>query len=294
MQSMSLSRLGLLVPPVGPWSAQARGYRWAEEVGYDVVYTADHLTHPIYPGLWLGEAFTTLSAAAAVTDRIMLGTLVASAAFRSPVSLARVAMSVQDVSAGRLVLGVGMGAPFCVKADRGVRESVGELSTRFADVVRGYLSVLDGATDWQGDVMAFGGLETTERPEGVGRPELVIAGHGPRSLALAAAHADTWNTYGGPGTADIEGGDFWQLVRRQVEAFVEACDRQGRDPASIRRSLLLGFGRVQPTASVGDYLDAVERAVALGFDELAVLGSPWADGEPRDLGVHEQALAQLR
>ena len=200
----------------------------------------------------------------------------------------------QDVSAGRLVLGVGMGAPFCVKADRGVRESVGELSTRFADVVRGYLSVLDGATDWQGDVMAFGGLETTERPEGVGRPELVIAGHGPRSLALAAAHADTWNTYGGPGTADIEGGDFWQLVRRQVEAFVEACDRQGRDPASIRRSLLLGFGRVHPTASVGSYLDAVERAVALGFDELAVLGSPWADGEPRDLGVHEQALAQLR
>jgi hypothetical protein len=70
---MSLSRLGLIVPPVGPWSAQARGYRWAEEVGYDVVYTADHLTHPTFPGLWLGEAFTTLTAAAAVTDRIMLG-----------------------------------------------------------------------------------------------------------------------------------------------------------------------------------------------------------------------------
>lgn len=291
---MSLRRLGLVVPPVGPWSAQARGYRWAEEVGYDVVYTADHLTHPIYPGLWLGEGFTTLAAAAAVTDRIMLGTLVASSAFRSPVSLARVAMTVHDVSAGRLVLGVGMGAPFCVEADRGVRESIGDLSKRYADVVRGYLSVIDGATDWQGDVMAFGGLETTARPEGVGRPELLLAGHGPRSLALAAAHADTWNTYGGPGTADIEGGDFWQIVSRQVEAFAEACDRQGRDPASIRRSLLLGFGRVLPTASVGNYLDAVERAVALGFDELAVLGSPWADGEPRDLEVHEQALAQLR
>ena len=291
---MSLSRLGLIVPPVGPWSAQARGYRWAEEVGYDVVYTADHLTHPTFPGLWLGEAFTTLTAAAAVTDRIMLGTLVASSAFRSPVSLARVAMTVQDISAGRLVLGLGMGAPFCAEADRGVRESIGELSTRFADVVRGYRSVLDGATNWQGDVMAFGGLETTARPEGVGRPELLLAGHGPRSLALAAAHADTWNTYGGPGTADIEGDDFWQLLGRQVEGFAEACDRQGRDPASIRRSVLLGFGRVLPTASVGSYLDAAGRATALGFDDLIVFGSPWADGEPRDLDVHEQTLAQLR
>ena len=291
---MSLSRLGLILPPVGHWSAQARGYRWAEEVGYDVVYTADHLTHPTFPGSWLGEAFTTLTAAAAVTDRIMLGTLVASSTFRSPVSLARVAMTVQDISAGRLVLGVGMGAPFCAEADRGVSESVGESSTRFADVVRGYLSVLDGATDWQGDATAFRGLETTARPDGVERPELILAGHGPRSLALAAAHADTWNTYGGPGTADLDGDEFWQLLGRQVEGFVEACDRQGRDPASIRRSVLLGFGRVQPTADVGSFLDAAERATELGFDDLIVYGSPWADGDPRDLDVHQPALAQLR
>lgn len=291
---MSLSRLGLVLPPVGHWSAQARGYRWAEEVGYDVVYTADHLTHPTFPGAWLGEAFTTLTAAAAVTDRIMLGTLVASAAFRTPVSLARVAMTVQDISAGRLVLGVGMGAPFCVEADRGVSESIGESSTRYADVVRGYLAVVAGATDWQGDVMAFRGLQTTARPEGVDRPELILAGHGPRSLALAAAHADTWNTYGGPGTADVEGDEFWQLLGRQVEGFAEACDRQGRDPASVRRSVLLGFGRVVPTASVDSFIDAAGRATELGFDDLIVFGSPWADGEPRDLDVHEQALAQLR
>ena len=75
---MSLSRLSLLLPPVGPWHNQLPGYRWAEEVGYDVVYTADHLTHPTVPGRWMGEAFTTLTAAATVTDRIRLGTLVAS------------------------------------------------------------------------------------------------------------------------------------------------------------------------------------------------------------------------
>ena len=58
--------------------------------------------------------------------------------------------------------------------------------------------------------------------------------------------------------------------------------------------MLLGFGRVHPTASVGSFLDAAERATELGFDDLIVYGSPWADGEPRDLDVHEHALAQLR
>ena len=291
---MSIGRFSLILPPVGPWRAQARGFRWAEEVGYDVVYTADHLTHPAFADLWLGEAFTTLTAAAAITDRIRLGTLVASSAFRTPVSLARVAMTVNDISAGRLVLGLGMGAPFCIEADRGAAEPIGQMSTRYADVVRGYRAVLDGATAWQGDSMAFGGLQTTARPEGVGTPELLLAGHGPRSLALAAAHADTWNTYGGPGTADLDGDDFWRLLGRQVEGFEDACHRQGRDPASVRRSVLLGFGRVLPTARVDDYLDAVDRAAALGFDELIVFGTPWADDDPSDRTVHEQALARLR
>ncbi len=246
---MSLSRFGLLLPPVGPWSAQAPGYRWAEKVGYDVVYTADHLTHPTLPGLWLGEAFTTLTAAAAVTDRIMLGTLVASSAFRTPVSLGRVAMTVQDLSGGRLVLGLGMGSPFCAEADRGARRSIGEMSDRFADVVRGYLAVLDGATDWQGDVMSFGGLQTTARPEGVSSPELLLAGHGPRALALAAAHADTWNTYGGPGTADLDVDEFWLLLGRQVAGFAEACDMAGPRPSE--RSAV-GVARLRAGAPDGE------------------------------------------
>ena len=291
---MSLSRLSLLLPPVGPWHNQLPGYRWAEEVGYDVVYTADHLTHPTVPGRWMGEAFTTLTAAATVTDRIRLGTLVASSVFRTPVSLARIAMTVQDVSGGRLVLGLGAGAPFCAEADRGARPSVSEMSKRYADVVRGYHAAIDGAVEWQGDVLSFGGLQTTARPDGTPTPELVLAGHGPRSLALAATYADTWNTYGGPGTADLDGDEFWQLVGRQLSDFQDACSREGRDPNTVRRSLLLGYGRVLPAASLDSYLEAAERAEASGFDELVVYGAPWNDLEPNDLAVHEQALARLR
>ena len=179
-------------------------------------------------------------------ERVRLGTLVASAAFRTPVSLARVAMSAQDILGGRLVLGVGLGAATCAVADHGRAASLGEMSARFADVVRGYLAVIGGAADWQGETIAFGGLQTLPMPEGAAAPELLIAAHGPRALALAVAHADTWNTYGGPGSTQLEPGDFWDLVAGQVAGFDEQCDRQGRDPSSVRRSLLLGFGRVRP------------------------------------------------
>lgn len=258
------------------------------------MYTADHLTHPTLPGLWLGEAFTLLAAASAVTERVQLGTLVGSSAFRSPVPLARIAMTTHDISGGRLVLGLGMGSPLCAAADRGFRGSLGEMSDRFVDVVRGYLAAVDGATEWQGDTMSFEGLETTAMPDGAMAPELLLAGHGPRSLALAAAYANTWNTYGGPAAAQLEADQFWQLISNQIDGFARACEAQGRDPCDVRRSLLLGFGRVHPTTSVDSYLAAVERATELGFDELVVYGSHWAAGTPSDVEVHEQALARLR
>ena len=132
------------------------------------------------------------------------------------------------------------------------------MAERFADVVSSCRAVLDGATEWQGDTTSFGGLETTAMPEGADAPELLLAGHGPRSLALAA------------------------------------CERHGRDPDGLRRSLLLGFGRVLPTSSVESYLSAAERAAGLGFDELVVFGSDWAGGTPPDVEIHVQALARLR
>ena len=291
---MALDRISLVVPPVGPWREQERWYRWAEQVGYDVVYTYDHLTHATAPGLWLSEAFTTLTAAAAVTERIRLGTLVASAVFRTPVTLARVAMTVQDISGGRLVLGLGMGAPTCALADHGTRESPAEMSARFADVVRGYRAVLDGTTEWEGRTTSFRGLETLPAPEGVARPELLLAAHGPRALALAAAYADTWNSYGGPGSTQLDPEEYWALLAQQARGFDEACRTTDRDPSAVRRSLLLGFGRVRPTTSVDAYLAAAEHATALGFTELVVYAPESPAGMDSDPAVHERALARLR
>ena len=294
MSPMALDRISVVIPPVGRWREQERWYRWAEQIGYDVVYTYDHLTHATAEGEWLSEAFTTLTAASAVTERIRLGTLVASAVFRTPVTLARVAMTVQDVSGGRLVLGLGMGAPTCALADHGRQDPLREMSARFADVVRGYGAVLDGATQWDGETLSFSGLGTTAMPEGATRPELLLAAHGPRALALAAAQADTWNTYGGPGSTALDPDDYWALLAEQAAGFSRACDVAGREPGAVRRSLLLGFGRVRPTRSADEYVAAAERAEQLGFRELVVYAPESPAGMDSDPAVHERALARLR
>ena len=82
-------RLGVVFPQTRPWRELSRDFAWAEEVGYDVAYVYDHLTHPTAAGGWLAEGFTTLAAAAGVTTTIELGTLVASATLHSPVSRRR-------------------------------------------------------------------------------------------------------------------------------------------------------------------------------------------------------------
>ncbi|WP_137844587.1 LLM class flavin-dependent oxidoreductase [Microbacterium sp. 2FI] len=291
---MALSRISVVIPPMGPWREQSAWYRWAEDVGYDVAYTYDHLTHRTAEDLWLGEAFTTLTAAAGCTHRIRLGTLVASAVFRRPVALARVAMTVQDISGGRLVLGIGLGAPDCERADAGAPIPLGQMADRFADVVHGYLATTGGATEWQGTTMSFSGLQSTPAPEGVVPAELLIAAHGPRALALAVEVADTWNTYGGPASTQLDDDEFWNLLGAQAAAFNAQCAKAGRDPATVRRSVLLGFGRVRPTSSVGAFLDAAARAEALGFDEMVVYAPPSSAGLGSDPTVHEQALARLR
>ena len=187
-------------------------------------------------------------------------------------------MTVQDISGGRLVLGVGLGAPDCERADRGALSTLGTMADRFADVVHGYLAAAGGATEWQGATMSFSGLQSAPAPEGVVPPELLVAAHGPRALALAVAVADTWNTYGGPASTHLDDDEYWDLLAAQAARFNAECGKASRDPATVRRSVLLGFGRVRPTSSVGAFLDAAARAEALGFDEMVVYAPPSSAG----------------
>jgi alkanesulfonate monooxygenase SsuD/methylene tetrahydromethanopterin reductase-like flavin-dependent oxidoreductase (luciferase family) len=288
-------RLGVVIPQTQPWHDLALDFGWAEEVGYDVAYVYDHLTHPTAAGGWLADGWSVLSAVAATTTRIELGTLVASATLHSPVALARLAATTDDVAGGRFVLGLGAGSPLCARADRGESPTPGEMSRRLADVVEGLVAVFDGATEWQGETRSFAGLETTPLPPGARRPYLMLAAHGPRAMDLMVRHADGWNTYGGPESSLFEPDDYWAAVQQQVDRMTHACDAAGRDPATIRRSLLLGYGTVRPTESTAAYVAAAERAHALGFDELVVYG-PGSPGEgfASDPAVHVEALGRIR
>jgi alkanesulfonate monooxygenase SsuD/methylene tetrahydromethanopterin reductase-like flavin-dependent oxidoreductase (luciferase family) len=288
-------RLGVVMPQTRPWREQAADFAWAEEVGYDVAYVYDHLTHPTAAGGWLADGFTTLAAAACATSTIELGTLVASATLHSPVALARLAATVDDISDGRLVLGLGAGSPRCAAADRGEDPSPAEMHRRLVDVVEGLAAVLDGATAWTGATRSFAGLETTPLPPGATRPYLMLAAHGPRTLRLAARYADAWNTYGGPGSSLSTPEDYWSAVADQAAGMTAACKAEGRDPDSLRRSLLVGYGEVRPAESVTAYEETVGRAADLGFDEVVVYG-PHGPGEQftSDPAVHAEAIARLR
>jgi alkanesulfonate monooxygenase SsuD/methylene tetrahydromethanopterin reductase-like flavin-dependent oxidoreductase (luciferase family) len=287
-------RLGVVIPQTRPWRELSKDFQWAEDVGYDVAYVYDHLTHPTAAGGWLADGFSVLAGVAATTSRIELGTLVASATLHSSVALARLAATVDDVSGGRFVLGLGAGSPRCAQADRGEAPTQGEMYGRLVDVVEGLVAVFDGATDWAGATRSFSGLETTALPAGATRPYLMLAAHGPRTIELTVRHADGWNTYGGPNSSLFEPDDYWEAVAAQAAGMTEACERQDRDPADLRRSLLVGYGRVRPTESATAYVEVAERAAALGFHELVVYGpSSPGEGFASDPAVHADAIRQI-
>lgn len=284
----------MVITQTRPWRQLRQDFAWAEEAGYDVAYVYDHLTHPTAPGQWLSDGFTTLGALAASTTRLELGTLVASATMHSPVSLARRAGTVQDVSGGRFVLGLGAGSPREAMADRGETVTAGQMFAHLVDLVAGLDAVWKGATEWTGETRSFSGLQTLPLPDGTPPPFLLLAAHGPKAIALTARHGDGWNTYGGPSSVELEPEEYWSAVGAQAERFGAACEAIGRDPGQPRRSLLLGYGTVRPTRSVAEYLDAIGRAEELGFDEVVVYG-PF--GEPGDRfwsepDVHAEVLAR--
>ena len=289
-------RLGVVIPPTRPWRDLVADFAWAEEVGYDVAYVYDHLTHPTAAGEWLAEGFSVLAGVAATTSRIEVGTLVASATLHSSVALARLAATTDDIAGGRLVLGLGAGSPRCAQADRGESPTPGEMHRRLVDVVEGYAAVFEGVTEWQGTTRSFAGLETTALPPGARKPYLMLAAHGPRSIELAVRHADAWNTYGGPAAVELAPDEYWTELGRQSARVTEACERIDRDPATLRRTLLLGYGTVRPTQSAAAYAEALERAEAGGFAEVVVYG-PFGHPADRfwsDPAVHVEAIGRVR
>lgn len=203
----------------------------AEALGFDSIWYGDHLLYRLpgddrARGPW--EAWTTLAGLAAVTSRITIGPLVAATAFHAPAMLAKMAATVDEISAGRLVLGLGAGwnetefAAFGFPFDRRV--------ARFEEaftIVRTLLR--EGAIDFAGEFYSVRDCELSPRPR-PGGPPLLLGSNGPRMLAIAAPHVAAWNSWFDGFGNRPEG---IAPLRSRVDAAARAA---GREASAIART----------------------------------------------------------
>ncbi|MEV5978844.1 LLM class flavin-dependent oxidoreductase [Streptomyces sp. NPDC052114] len=302
---MSL-RLSTVILPVRRWHEGGRE-QWsrAEELGFHTAYTYDHLSWRTFrDGPWFG-AVPTLTAAAAATSRLRLGTLVTSPNFRHPVTLAKELISLDDISGGRITLGIGAGgngfdATTLLRADE-EPWTPRERADRFGEFVPLLDRLLtEDSVTYEGTF--YSATEARDIPGCVQRPRLpfAVAATGPRGLKLAARYGQAWVTTGDPrlfenGTPE----QSREAIRGQVEKLGKACADIGRDPSELDKILLTGFtpDRNGPLESVDAFVDFAGRHAELGFTEI-VVHAPIPDSDfATDQGVFEriatEALGQL-
>ncbi|MEO3977500.1 LLM class flavin-dependent oxidoreductase [Streptomyces sp. CAU 1734] len=245
-------RYGVAILPEHNWPRARELWRRVEALGFDHAWTYDHLAWR-----WLGDrpwfgAVPTLAAAATVTSRIGLGTLVANIRLRDPVVFAKEIMTIDSLSNGRVLCGVGSGGP-----DRDVLRDEELTPSQWADRYAEFVEVTDAVL--RQEPITFDGdyyrcHDTVLWPGCVQTPRvpLCVAAAGPRGVRLAARFADNWVTMGAPGRFDeAPWAASLPLVKSQVAALERACDEAGRDPAAVRRMLVAA-------PSIGGVLDSAD------------------------------------
>jgi alkanesulfonate monooxygenase SsuD/methylene tetrahydromethanopterin reductase-like flavin-dependent oxidoreductase (luciferase family) len=296
-------RLSTVILPVRPWRSGGRD-EWlrAEQLGFHTAYTYDHLSWRTFrDGPWYG-AVPTLTAAAAATERLRLGTLVTSPNFRHPVTLAKDLISLDDVSDGRVTLGIGAGGTgFDATALGQEAWTPRERADRFAEFVPLLDRLLtEGAVTHEGAF--YSAVEARNIPGCVQRPRLpfAIAATGPRGLKLAARYGQAWVTTGDPklfetGTPE----QSLEAIGGQIDKLAKACADTGRNVAELDKILLTGFtpDRGRPLESVDAFVDFAGKHIELGFTEI-VVHAPIPDSDfAADQAVFEriatEAPAQL-
>ncbi|MFI7385304.1 LLM class flavin-dependent oxidoreductase [Streptomyces sp. NPDC049813] len=300
-------RLSTVILPHRRWREGARE-TWlrAEELGFHTAYTYDHLSWrvPFRDGPWFG-ALPTLTAAAGVTERMRLGTLVTSPNFRHPVTLAKELITLDDLSDGRITLGIGAGgtgfdASALARSDQEAW-TPRERADRFGEFVPLLDRLLtEDTVSYDGTFYSAGGAQNV--PGCVQRPRLpfAVAATGPRGLKLAARHGQAWVTTGDPklyenGTPE----ESVQAIRGQVRKLADACDAIGRDVSELDKILLTGFtpDRGGPLESVDAFVDFAGTHRELGFTELVVHwpipDTAFAADQKVFEAIATQALAQL-
>ncbi|OLT53407.1 LLM class flavin-dependent oxidoreductase [Cellulosimicrobium sp. CUA-896] len=266
-------RVSTVILPIYPWREGREVWRAADDLGLHAAYTYDHLSWRSFrDGPWFG-AVPTLAAAAGVTERLRLGTLVTSPNFREPVTFAKDVMTLDDLSGGRLTVGLGAGTTgFDATVLGGQPWPPGER----ADRLRDFTALLDrlltepAVTHDEGHYRAHE-ARTIPGPVQSPRVPFAIAANGPRGLRLTARYGQAWVTTGdgelrdGATAADARDG-----VRDQVRRLEEACVDAGREPATMERVLLTGFTPDRPLDSVDAFVETAAGYADAGITEIVL------------------------
>ncbi|MGO4600458.1 LLM class flavin-dependent oxidoreductase [Terrabacter sp. 2YAF2] len=262
-------RFGLTILPEHPWSEAAPMWREAEQMGFDHAWTFDHVTWGGLPESPWFAAVPTLAAAAAVTDRIGLGTFVSSPNNHHPVQLMREVLALHDISGGRFLLGIGSGGDIDARIlgeDLPLRDRVARFHefTRLLDrlLTEDHVTA-DGRFYAARDVRTLPG--PVRGDDAGSRVPLVVAANGPRSIDLAVERGDAWMTYGGNADTDEE---WWALVAGHSRRVDEALEAAGRQASGFGRYLNLDSAPTFSLTSAAVFEDAVGRAAGLGFTDV--------------------------
>jgi alkanesulfonate monooxygenase SsuD/methylene tetrahydromethanopterin reductase-like flavin-dependent oxidoreductase (luciferase family) len=271
-------RVGIVILPEDRWWAAEPKWRAAEEYGFAHAWTYDHLGwRDLVDGPWF-SAVPVLTAAASVTSTIRLGTLVANPNFRHPIPFARELITLDDVSDGRFMLGLGAGgAGYDTTVLGSAPLTPGARTARFGEFVELLDRLLiQERTSWSGE--HFTAVDARSAPGCVQRPRLpfLVAANGPKAMDVAARFGSGWVTTG-PTTDDD--GEWWAGVAETVEVFHKVLDQRGRQPQSIDHYLNLDSNPIYSLSSVERFRDAASRARELGFTDVV---AHW----PRSHGVY--------
>ncbi|AMB58982.1 LLM class flavin-dependent oxidoreductase [Microterricola viridarii] len=289
-------RFGIVILPQFDWPEAARYWRGAEQMGFDHAWTYDHLSWRSLAGERWHATIPTLTAAAMVTERIGLGTFVASPNFRHPVPFAKDVATLDQISGGRMTLGLGSGGTGFDSVVLGQEPlTPRQRFDRFQEFAEG-LDVLlrgeqaepvvadaAGGISFAGDYFTANGARMVGEPAQRPRTPFLMAANGPRSLRLATRLGQGWVTTGPDG---VVGEDWWRGVAELSARLDEQLAVDGIDPAGYGRSLSLDSGGQFALESVGSFEERVGRAAELGFSDVMV---HW----PRPDGIYAGSEAVL-
>ncbi len=273
-------KVGLMLPQIeGMRGPGIRGWKevnemavLAEQVGFDSLWLVDHLLYRLdgedrARGVW--EVWSLLSAIAATTSRVELGTLVLAMGWRNPALLAKMAATVEEISGGRLLLGLGsgyhkfeydaFGFPYNYRV------------SRFEEAIQIVHCLLrNGEIDFEGKYYRARECELRPRGPRTGGPPILIGTIKPRMLAVTAKYADSWNAYYDDTHNRVDG------IRRLRPIIDAACREQGRDPATLERTVTV----LMADSTADPWWDRLPSAQTAGQSPLVPLnGTPEAVAE---------------